>query len=215
MPAAKYRAGDLFALPLPAGDWLTGRVLLDVDTVLDKRIVTSTSPLRTHKGSVLVEVYSAVSDKPSGSVSGVLVPGQWVMSDALTGRAKPTWPIVGHEEVNPEAVDFPEEIIATDPTMTFAKGEIQQPISVARQEKDRFRVGVLFHNCARFVAICEYFLGRKENLGRNPEGFSLARDDLRFSPIRGEVYKMLKRDPSRAYAEWAREEGLDPARLWK
>jgi hypothetical protein len=199
---AKLRDGDLFAIPLPDRDWLTGRLLLDVNRVL------------AGKHLLLVEVYAEPSAEPSERVSRALIPSAWVDADGLAGRAGPRWPIVGHRAVVPAEVDFPERVINVGGKTTFEKGELRVPIPAPLSEMDRYECDTLALLSSQLIDVCNYYLDRKQHLGPRPETFSLRRIDLRFSPYREEVYRLMGEAPGRRYAEWATGQGLDPARLW-
>ena len=53
-----------------------------------------------------------------------------------------------------------------------------------------------------------------KQVGTRPDLFSLANEDLRFSPHRGEVFRLMDEDPDRSYFDWASELGQNPDRLW-
>jgi hypothetical protein len=103
---AKLREGDLFAIPLPDKDWITGRILLEMSRLLSSNVIAESSPLRVQRSTILVEVFSEPTAEPSDRVSTVLIPGTWLDPDALTGRQKPRWPIVGHRAVDPAEIDY-------------------------------------------------------------------------------------------------------------
>lgn len=211
---AKFREGDLFAIPLPDHDWLTGRILLDLDRVFSKKLVGERSAFRPRRRTILVEAYSEPSAEPSERVSTILIPGTWIDADGFGGKSKPRWPIVGHRSVDPTEVDFPEIVIDSDGVTMFEKGEIRLPVPVSTSNVERWECRALFLNSAAYIYTCNHYLGRPQTLSATPDAFSLEHSDLRFSPHRKEVFEMLGADPNRSYFDWATSLGLDPGRLW-
>jgi hypothetical protein len=211
----KLRDGDLFAIPLPDNDFLAGRVLLDLDRVFKQGLAGASSPFYPRRGAILVEVYAEPTPEPSARVGTPLIASAWIDGDAIRGREKPAWPIVGRHAVDPERVDFPETVVDVESKATFDKGEIRKMLATPSTAVERWNARSLFLSSARFIYICNYYLGRTQRLGARPEAYSLATSDLRYSPHRAAVYALMKEDPARSYFEWATAEGLDPGRLWR
>ena len=208
---AKFREGDLFAIALPEKDWVTGRILLDVDRVL-KKLGGASTPFRVRKGTILVEVYKQATSEPSTEVSAPLIPSAWIDPDAILGRDKPKWPIVGNVPVDGRTVDFPENVFGVTGDAKFEKGEISLPIHATTADVERWEVRTTAQLPSRFARICSQYLGRPQHA--DPNMFSLADSDLRYNPHRPEVFARLGADPQRSYFDWATSLGLDPARLW-
>ena len=211
---AKFKDGSLFAIPLPAGDWLTGRVLLDMARVTKTIAFSPPAPLARRKAMVLVEVYSNASDEPSDLTSDVLIPSAWIDPDALKGKDNPVWPVVGFREVDPITVDFPENVFGTSNVAMFEKGEIRLPIRGDASDVQRWDANSLVMLAKRFTQVCSHYLGRIDPTLEDPDIFSLSSDDLRFNPNRDEVMSRIEPPKAATYFEWAKSLGIDPTRLW-
>src|SRR5262249_64891 len=99
--------GTLFAVPLPDGSFLCGRVMLDIRGCLKRHLFPATSPLPGLGKAHLSEMYAAVTPVPEYVPSPLLVPGAFIESWEV-GRS---WPIIGHMPVDPKTVEFPESLI--------------------------------------------------------------------------------------------------------
>src|SRR5262245_4793771 len=100
--------GDLFCLSLPVGGYLAGRVLLDIEQCFASGAVTHPSRLDNFADGLLIEIYSEVLENPAPHRGPNLVPGCFMTPTALS---KGHWPIVGHVQVLPSEIDFPETLI--------------------------------------------------------------------------------------------------------
>lgn len=209
----KFKDGSLFAMPLPEGDWLTGRVLLDMPRVTKAITFTPPAPLARRKAMLLVEIYSTAFSEPSDRTSDVLIPGAWVDPDALKGKDKPVWPVVGFRQVDPATVEFPENVFGTSNIAMFEKGELRLPIRGNANDVERWNANSLVMLPKRFTRVCSHYLGRTDPT-EDPDLFSLSSDDLRFNPNREEVMSKMDAPKGSTYFEWAKSLGIDPTRLW-
>src|SRR5262245_40752161 len=122
--------GTLFAVPLPNGTFLCGRVLLDIYACLQRRLFPAGSPLSGLGKAFLIEMYSAVVPASEYIPSEILIRGAFVESQEV-GR---TWPIIGTKPVDPKAVEFPEGLLISMHThgqVAFQCGEIHLPIPLS------------------------------------------------------------------------------------
>jgi hypothetical protein len=93
--AKRFKAGDIFALELPTGEYVTGRVLLDVKhQCIRPKLLLSDSPLSFFNGAVLTEIYKQSFPEPTTERSEILISGIWTDSGSFKrGR----WNIIGYE----------------------------------------------------------------------------------------------------------------------
>ena len=104
---AKALNGSIFAVPLPDGAYVFGRVLLDVRAIWKQRLLPHDSPILYANDACLVEMYSAIAPDPNFVPSQVLFPSAFVESREI-GKS---WRLVSHVPVNVKAVEFPETLI--------------------------------------------------------------------------------------------------------
>lgn len=180
-----FNAGDLVAIPLLEGACACGRVMLDVKTeCLDTGLLWLNNPLLFFEPAILVEVYAEVHPRPTAARSGMLIPGIFVSRHAVEGGR---WPVVGHQPVRPEEVDFPEFINSDRKgRATFQKGEVR--LRIHDPEVSPYEVKC--HPCWFSAGIVEemilFLLGRYAELPdpqvRDEAILSLRSNDLRFRP---------------------------------
>jgi hypothetical protein len=210
-----YRAGDLFAVPLPDGTFATARILLDVSVqCMDPKLAPRSSPLKTFEGSLLVEVYRDVTSEPSGRASDVAIPGVFIIPRQLAVRGKDKWSLTGHIDVDPERVAFPEALHYSSGRVAFSSGEIKRILDVDPSILDRYKTRPSVVNPPALIDACCYYLRRKEIAGSSDELMSLQWSDLRFTDDRDEIYRLMHEDPSRSYYETAKALGFDLARFY-
>lgn len=54
----RYETGDLFVFPLPTGEWMCGRVMLDIGRqCVQPKLLEVGSPLASFPNALLIEVY--------------------------------------------------------------------------------------------------------------------------------------------------------------
>jgi Immunity protein 26 len=216
--AKKFKAGDIFALELPSGEYMTGRVLLDVkNQCIRPKLLQSGSPLGFFNGYVLTEIYRQTFSKPTAERSEILIPGIWTDSGSLKrGR----WNIIGYEEIDPTKVEFPEAfILRGSRTILFLRGEIKTPIEMTHEEYDQLRVRNSMNASGCLGEICLYYLGRKDEINDpdlvDVELRSLKHDDLRFNEFRSEAYRRLGEDENISYFEMSLKHGYDIRRFYE
>jgi hypothetical protein len=211
-----YRTGDLFSVPLPDGTFATARILLDVTTqcVAPGRL-KGVSQLKAFDGTLLVELYRGTTAKPSDHVGDVAIPGVFISPRQLVSGGKDKWKITGHVEVDPTRVAFPEALMdGLGGGSAFVTGEISYDLDLPTKEIERFGTRPSLMNPPRFVGVCCYYLDRKDLIGEHAEAMSLRTSDLRFTPHRDEIYRMLEWDPKRSYYDMAKSFGFDLARFY-
>lgn len=206
--------GDIFAVPLPDGTHIFGRVLLDIYGTLKKRLFPADSPLPGLGQAFLIEMYSSIQISLEYRPSPVLVPGAFVESKEV-GKA---WPIIGSRPVDVRTVEFPESVIGyTHATgqMAFECGEISIPLPFPLTEQRRIDVYKRRHSAFLWPYTCLRVMGRDEEI---PAGYKMATlqgGDLRFSPHRSRVYEHLPFPMEMSYYEKQKMLGLDLDRLYE
>jgi Immunity protein 26 len=216
--AKRFKAGDIFALELPTGEFMTGRVLLDVKhQCIRPKLLSSDSILGFFNGYVLTEIYKQTFSNPTAERSEVLIPGVWTDSGSLKDGQ---WQIIGHEEVDPKKVEFPEAfILQGSRTILFLKGEIELPIEMTYEEYEQLRVRNSRGASGNLGETCLYYLGRKDEINDpdlvDVELRSLKHSDLRFNEFRSEAYRRLGEDEHISYFEMSLKHGYDIRRFYE
>lgn len=209
----KTRHGTYFAVPLPDGTFLTGRVLLDLYACLKRRLFPADSPLPGLGKAYLIDMYSSITAKPELAVSDHLVRGAFVESDEVGS----TWPIVGHRPIDPHEVEFPETIIGfmhEEGCAAFECGEIRAPLPFEYEEKDRIGEYKSRHSAFLWPYTCLRLLGRASEVPGGYKTASLQGNDLRYSKFRSMVYEHLPFPMDMSYFEKQKQLGLDFERLY-
>lgn len=210
----KLKAGDVFAIPIPDLGFLTGRVLMDSADAIKRKLVKRGSRF-WFLGGPLVEIYAEVSQEPSAVAGRVLISSIWTDTYLFEKRNKPTWTVIGNHPVDPVKVEYPERLLNSDRGALFHRGEIEKVLPVPYREVEHIGCSTYFEPTPRVWRIALYYLGRQDLLGERAPAFTLTDSDLRFSPHREEIYRLLGEDPARNYWDWAMAEGLDPGRFWR
>src|SRR4051812_8702206 len=178
---AKLLHGAIFAVPLPDGTYIFGRVLLDVYETLKKRLFPADSPISSLGKTLLIEMYSSIQKTPDYVPSPPLVPGAFV-DPREVGKG---WPIVAENAVDPRTVEFPESLIAyrhPNGDAAFDVGEIR--IMLPLLEKDVKQIGVLStrHSAFLWGFTCLRVMGRGNEVPADYKSATLEDADLRISP---------------------------------
>lgn len=208
----KTAHGKIFALPLPDGTYLFGRVMLEVMPVLKRRLLPYDSPLLFYSDTYLVEMYSATAPRPEYVPSPILIPAAFV-GRGMVGRQ---WPVVGQRPVDPRTVAFPETLSGwghSEGEGAFQSGEIRYPVPFTEDDVQR-RIRVLgsWTVPAGWADCCLWPLGHRKPYA----GEFLLHSDLRFSPQhRAEVYKHLPFSMEMSYFEKQAQLGLHLERFYE
>ena len=207
--------GELYAVPLIGGGFVTAHVVLSVAHARQAGRVTAGSQL-LHYGDLLVDLFGPPTDEPSTTASQRLIHGIWILDRAITGRDKPRWTKIGTRAIDPATVEFPELVLNVNEKGEFVRGEIKKTLSLDSDDVERIGARTPFCAPGKVAMIWANLVGRGELLGENRILFELEGNfDLRYNANRDEVYRTMGVSPSRNYFEWATAEGLDPSRLWR
>jgi hypothetical protein len=106
----RYRAGDVFQIPLPDGSFGYGRLLLDIRRLARTGLFTPPCALAGICGSgLLVQLYRVSYPEPLASVVGLRAIPVFLSEFVQNGQIyRAEFPIVGNLPVAPEEIDFPE-----------------------------------------------------------------------------------------------------------
>jgi hypothetical protein len=209
---ATYRHGDAFVLALPDGRFVPGRILLDVRRQCVKPgLVEEDSTLMPFDGTLLVDLYDAVTDTPVYQRDAPLIPGIFVMRTAFRSGVIP---IIDHEEVDPLQVAFPESIMYHYGKRKLLRGEVHVPLPEDDEALAQFDLYPGIFPTEQLPDICEALLAlpRTDAEGALPDVPELS--DLRFSSRRKMVYEAIGEDPEQSYADMAVRYGYDITRFY-
>lgn len=211
---ATYKHGDIFSLQLPGGQHVTGRVMLDVrkQCVRTKKI-TDDSPLSFFDETLLVDVYRKVADEPIADLSERLIAGVFVMDDLLKSGQ---WPVIGHQEVDPGIVEFPETLANVQGRMYFQRGEVVVPFSTHVSLLDSLMVYPTIHRADNLPMVCNFYLHQAGIIERvdDDQARDLRFSDLRYNEHRSEIYALLGEDAGQSYYQVSSRFGHDLARFY-
>ncbi|WP_339743927.1 immunity 26/phosphotriesterase HocA family protein [uncultured Rubinisphaera sp.] len=214
MQKTKFRHGDIFAVPLPDGTYLPGRIMLDIYGCLKKRLFPEDSPLPGLGRAVAVEMYSKPITDLEFQKSEILIPGAYVDNDEFGN----SWPIIGNNPVDPKSVQFPETLIGymhTHGEVAFECGEISIPISMDLSKQREIGVYKSPKSTFLWPMMC---LTQMDRLDLIPEKYrhccGLSSSDLRYSKYRDMIYKLLPIKKTDTYYEQQKQLGLDFDRLY-
>jgi hypothetical protein len=211
--------GDLFALPLPNGQYACGRVLLDVTRQCHRtKLIQPENPLGMFRGCVLVEVYATASAQPAPDRSDVLIPGLFTLARHLQDGS---WPCVGCEEVDPTKVEFPEVVVeGRGSTSLLCKGELSFALDRKVVNPGQVKCHAIRHSPAFLGQQCLYLLDRRRQpAAPEPPGaewMGLRDADLRFRPAeRHWIFGILGLDEDEAYYSLSARLGHDLRRFYQ
>ena len=212
----KFQTGDIFTFKLSTDEYMCGRIMLDIKKqCVRPKLLPPNSPLNFFNGSLLVEIYKSTAIQPIIDNSEILIPGIFIGSDCLESG---TWSIIGHQDVNPQEVEFPEYLVGSGLRAKFVRGEISLNLDLRESDVDRVNVYGTKKSSATLGEICLYHLGRSHEINnprlKNIELRSLKNSDLRFSQHRSEIYGFLGEDPNQSYYKMSTKFGYDIQRFY-
>lgn len=215
----EYKVGDIFSMELVDGEYAFGKILLDIYPLFKRRILDKESPLYFgNEHTIFIEVYKNTSNdaKEVPTNLEVLIPGIITNNiDLLLGK----WVILKNEDIDPKELDFPEFVThrGTD-NSNFIKGEIKTTIKMSYEEAEELHIYQKELGCRNLNDVILYQLGRQEEMNvseENRKSKSLENLDLRFSPHREKIMKMLPEIFKKKYHLLATEKGYSIERLYK
>ena len=217
MSRQKVNAGDVFAVPLPDGEYLFGRVLLDIYATTKRRLFPPDSPLPGLGKALLIEMYGGTASLPEYTPSEMLIPGAFVEVD----KVGTDWPIVAHVPVDVQKVQFPETLIGhmhAEGEVAFECGEIRVLIPITHEVLRReFGVYSTRHSAFLWHYVCLHQLGRGDEIPSDYPAVKnyLRNSDLRFTEHRTRIYEHLPLDINDSYYQQQAKLGLNLERLYQ
>ena len=214
MGKQRIKHGDVFAVPLPDGTNLFGRVMLDVHSAKVRRLFPPETSFLGMGKALLVEMY----DQPSASLkyeaSSLLIPGAFIEANEVGS----SWPVVSNVPVDPRTVQFPEAMIGemhSTGEVAFVCGEIHVLLPITLRDLESMSIMTTRHSSFLWAYVCLHQLGRGDEV---PEEYVLDRDihdsDLRATEFRERVYAYLPYDANDTYFDQQEKMGLDLSRLY-
>ncbi|AMS32695.1 hypothetical protein AEM42_10440 [Betaproteobacteria bacterium UKL13-2] len=212
----KFQTGDIFTFKLSTDEYMCGRIMLDIKKqCVRPKLLPPDSPLYFFNGSLLVEIYKSTALKPVINRSEILIPGIFLGSDCLESG---TWSIIGHQDVNPQEVEFPEALIGHGLRAQFLRGELALNIDLKEEELKKINVYKTKKPSGILGEICLYQLGRADEITNSwvhsIEVFNLNSSDLRFSQHRSEIYRLLGEKENQSYFEMSSRLGYNIQRFY-
>ncbi|WP_407885979.1 hypothetical protein, partial [Scytonema sp. NUACC26] len=175
------------------------------------------SPLMFYSLSLLVEVYKEVSEQPIFTPSEVLINGYYLNRDPLKSGE---WQIVGHQQIEPCQVEFPETLIRNDSFWSLQRGELRIAVEVDwGEERPSWNIlptllsPYALPNFCLYHLDCQHLLKPVEPLG--VDYWNLKRIDLRYSNIRSEIYALMEEDENLSYYDISTKWGGDIVRFYR
>lgn len=211
-PAFKH--GDIFAVPLPDGRFLPGRVMLDIYGCLKKRMLPHDSPLPGLGKAVLAEMYSVTSKHLDFEKSAISIPGAYVDSDEIGVG----WPIIGNLPVDPHDISFPETLIGfnhENGEVAFECGELR--INVPLHEEDARKINAYKspHTSFLWPITCAQNINRPDLVPEKYRSYNgLVTSDLRYTLFRDAIFKHLPINPDDSYFTQQCQMGFNIGRLY-
>ena len=213
------KTGDLFLFPLPTGEWMGGRVMLDVNRqCVQPKLLDPGSPLASFPKALLIEVYRPVFSTPDVrendiASADVLIPGMSVSAGCFENGV---WHTIGHQEVDPATVEFPETLVNKGPQAYFVRGEVEIPVDVSFKKIREINAYKTEYPCGILGEIALYQLGRADEIDKPDVAVrlrDLARSDLRFSPYRRWIVERLDEE-DQSYHQLSKRMGHDLSRFY-
>ncbi|MFN5541861.1 MAG: immunity 26/phosphotriesterase HocA family protein [Betaproteobacteria bacterium] len=212
----KFQTGDIFTFKLSTDEYMCGRIMLDIKKqCVSPKLLPPDSPLYFFNGSLLLEIYKSTATQPVIDNSEILIPGIFLDSDSLKYGI---WSIIGHQDVNPEEVEFPEALISHGLRAQFLRGEVALNIDLKEEELKKINVSKTKKPSGILGEICLYQLGRADEITNSwvhsIEVFNLNSSDLRFSQHRSEIYRLLGEKENQSYFEMSSRLGYNIQRFY-
>ncbi|MBX3163560.1 MAG: immunity 26/phosphotriesterase HocA family protein [Bacteroidetes bacterium] len=206
-----YKAGDIFAIQIENGQYVFGRILLDIPRqCIEPNLVADDNPLRMMKCLVL-EGYNLLKDEPVFEDAPVIINGYLAYDSAFVDGV---FKIVGHKAVNPKEVEFPGYFdINLFGEVTFERGEISIPLNISEDEADSFELFGGIHFSEAFDTVILTLMGRTDLVQEKAE---LKYSDIRFNSAekQEQIYNIVGKEMSLPYYELALRKGIYTARFF-
>lgn len=212
----RARAGDIFSVPITRTEFLSGRVLLDVESqCIAPRRVKPHSQLAFFNGTMLAEIHGTPMPAPGIADQRILFSSIFLPASGFTsGR----WQVIGHKPVDPTQVDFPAALtLIGGPRPHLTWGELALPIAISVAELERLDISPTLHT-SELDQMCLVALGRESEVDRsryrNLDVLRLDHSDLRFSPAGPDLFTRAGLPAQPRYFDEALARGFDTRRFY-
>ena len=212
-----HKTGDIFSVSVAENEFIFGRILFDVNKQYIKKFPKGeqfNNYLDWFGKCYLIETYIGVFpsldkvDFDKIAVECDFVANSFFRDDAA---------IVGHKEVNPKDVIFPEVLSTYNSQVYYSVGELNLPIDLSWEEYDKIKVcpcmGSGYWSIVETLSLSE----RKDLIDPDDIGdFYRKASDLRIQPeLRKRLYEMIGENLNQTYYEMALKHGFDLARFYE
>jgi len=206
----RAKIGDIFTQELESGEFMFGRVLMDIETQCfkSKKVTMDKSNLKNFSISYVVEAYDVVASSPDLPKDfKTVIPGIVVNPMAFKYD---TWKVIGNVPLeSPELVDFQEHCSFHDGKLFFSRGEVYLEGSLRDKELESIDTGYQINSPILFDLV-------KELQSTPPNPSALLRYDFRYlsKELRERIYAAIGEDPNMSYFELAKNHGFDTSRFF-
>ncbi|SFB72333.1 Immunity protein 26 [Flexibacter flexilis DSM 6793] len=208
----RLKIGDIFAINLPDGSCVTGRIMF----YTKKQLPLNNEDSKTNQGTwmmtigggVYVDIYKDLKQKPDLLISEPLFRGIFISTALLSDG---TWEIISNVPVNPQDVEFPQYVISIPPgvgSWFYVRGEVclSLPGEKGYNQWHGISCKMIMHtDITRFIL--KYL-----NLQETKD--SLEKMDLRYHPEKNLVYETLGLNPDESYDSFSKRNGYDIGRFF-
>jgi hypothetical protein len=210
-----YKAGDIFAMPVANGQYVFGRILLDVPRQCMQTGLAERYGGLYNVNCLILEGFDLLKNTPEFEAAPTAIKGYAATDEAI---ADGTFKIVGHQPVDPREVDFPESVfmVRFHTAVFFIKGELQLLLPVDREKAiaSGFDISCVIHSLESFGTVILALMGSTNLAGA---AVDLPHQDVRFAPpdIREKIYALVNEDLSATpYYDLALKHGFDTTRFF-
>jgi hypothetical protein len=208
--------GDRFTFQILPGEYLSGRVLLDVESqCVAPRRLSADAPMSYFGEAVLVEIYGASMAAPGVDASNLLLPSLFL---TIAGFSGGRWKVIDNQAVDPAKVDFPATTLYVQARPHLTWGELSLPIEMSGEEYERLTQRPIVHT-STLDLLCLVALGRETEVnpkrGPRPDLLRLGHHDLRFAPAGAEVFARAGLGDRGTYYDEALRRGFDTRRFYE
>jgi hypothetical protein len=217
-----YRTGDIFVFPLRAtGEWMGARIMLDIHRqCVQPGLIERGSPLYAFPKALLIEIYRPVfptADVTEADVTsaGVLIPGMLISQGCFGVEG---WHVIGHRDVDPARVEFPETLVNQGAQAYFVRGEVEIPVDISFKTIREINAYKTECPCGILGEVALYQSGRADEIDKPDAAVTLrdlSRSDLRFSTYRNWIYERLGEDQDSSYYHLSTRMGHDLSRFYE
>lgn len=160
-----------------------------------------------------VDIAAGVAEETITSAE-VLIPGLFVSRGCFENGI---WHIIGHREVDPVTVEFPETLVNKGSKAYFVRGEVEVPIEIGFKKIREINAYKTAYPCGILGEIALHQLGRVDEIDKPEVAIKLrdlSRSDLRFSEYRNWIYELLGEDEDQPYHQISNRMGHNLSRFY-